>query len=144
MPIIRLKINDNAESKILKKLQIHNYITNDTGTFGQNQSDFTIELNTNDIGSEWKIDCKYGLVKRYKNQLNENGVIAQDSFNNYDVIMPKLNNNYDFLYTVKGKNRITITVRDMSNTTEESLEKDFLPLEYISFTYTPMYRIGGF
>lgn len=153
MPIIKFKINDNSDSKILEKFQIHNYITRDTGLFGQNQSDFTIKLTADDIGSEWEIDCKYGLVKRYKPQINnssraiasdEVGITVQSTTDDYDIVIPELNNNYDLLYVIKGENRIAFTVRDKAETTAESVTKDFLPLEYISFTYTPMYRIGGF
>ena len=46
------------------------------------------------------------------------------------------NTTYDLLYFVKGINRVGIGLKDVDGV--------FTPYEYISFTYTPMYRIGGF
>lgn len=47
----------------------------------------------------------------------------------------------DIFFFVKGNNRFAIQMR---NLIEENGVRQFAPYEYISFTYTPMYRIGGF
>lgn len=73
-----------------------------------------------DLGSMnniFKINCRYGLLN-----LNYNYSLYKDG--------------YDMFHFLKGNNDIKIKLIDDNG--------NFAPYKYISFTYTPMCRIGGF
>lgn len=63
---------------------------------------------------------------------------------NYVLDNPTLNNTaYDYFHLKNGIN--TIGVRMMNNPPKTSgYTPRYNPLQYLSFTFTPMYRIGGF
>ena len=65
----------------------------------------------------FNINCRYGLLNfKYSYSMYKDG--------------------YDMFYFIKGNNNIKIKLIDYDG--------NFAPYEYISFTYTPTYRIGGF
>ena len=77
------------------------------------------------------LDPQYGEAKYYINIKYATFKSNDESFqyNPYNTSTP-------LLFFQKGTNRISINLKNEQG--------NFTPFEYISFTYTPMYRIGGF
>lgn len=95
-------------------LRIYNNYQND------NESCISTGLDSKYALKDYFINTQYGLFKR------NNEIFDYEPFNT----------SCPLLYFNKGKNEISINLKNEQG--------NFTPFESISFTYTPMYRIGGF
>lgn len=128
---VSLNIKGHCPSKICPVINFKSPSTNKPygaaymAFYVHNNSSFTESGVSMWLASEYaddvfNFDCKYCTI-------TADGISKQYTPNN---------TKYDLFYFVKGVNKVGIGLKD--------IDGNFTPYEYISFTYTPMYRIGGF
>ena len=101
-----------------------NYMYCDICNYSKRQSAIHTGIQLHNIEITHSINCKYGICNLIEDGLSE--VLHLSIYKT----------GYDVLYFDKRKNNIKICLKDASGS--------FAPYEYISFMYTPVYRIGGF
>ena len=122
LPIVKFKMSDKSSTSTVDYMDFHilNRTLND-------DSSINMTINSTLRDKEFTFDCRYATL-----HTESNGYMS------YTPNSP-LNDMFCF---VKGTNRIAIQMRSLLKNTDDT--RRFAPYVYISFTYTPMYRIGGF
>lgn len=117
-----------------------------TGVPGTNYMRFRVENNLGDTDKESRInfyletpwdEYDYTVDMKYMNCIRQKNDEKPMSF-----LYSPVNKSGRLLYFETGDNRIAINVRQEPNNTDETGK--FTPYDYLSFSYIPKYRLGGF
>ena len=118
----------------------------ETGVPGINYMRFRVENNLGDTDKESRInfyletpwdEYDYTVDMKYMNCTRQKNDKKPMSF-----LYSPVNKSGRLLYFEAGDNRIAINVRNEPNNTDETGK--FTPYDYLSFSYIPKYRLGGF
>lgn len=121
-PIIKFKAPEE-ESGVPEQKYMRFRIANNVDNDKQSRVEFF-------LNSTWKL-YDYIIDVKYMNCIRQ-----QDNGNLQPFLYYPANTSFGLFYFETGENRIAINVRNENG--------DFTPYEYLTFSYVPKYRLGGF